>query len=64
MKIVILKAWETLKNEYHLDSKFYFQWMQLIHAIPLIWKQIINDSKINVETNYVVKDHHLIKTLE
>ena len=33
------KSWETLKNEYHLDNKLYFQWMQLIHAIPLIWKQ-------------------------
>ena len=31
------------------------------HAIPLIWKQI-NVSEINLETNYVVQDHHhLIK---
>ena len=30
-------------------------------AIPLIWKQKINDSKKNVETNYVVQDHHLIR---
>ena len=35
--------------------------MQLIHAIPLIWKQKISDSKKNVETNYVVEDHNLIK---
>ena len=28
------KSWETLKNEYHLDKKLCFQWMQLIHAIP------------------------------
>ena len=39
----------------------YFQWIQFIHAIPLIWKQKINDSEKNVETNYVVQDHHLIK---
>ena len=38
--------------------------MQLIHAIPLICKQKVNDSEINFETNYVVQDHHLIKTLE
>ena len=31
--------------------------MQLIHAIPLIWKQKVND----VEKKYVVQDHHLIK---
>ena len=55
------KSWETLKNEYHLDNKLYFQWMQLIHAIPLIWKQKINDSEKNVEKSYVVQDHHLIK---
>ena len=44
------KLWETLKNEYHL-SKLYFQQMQLIHAIPLIWKQKTNDSEINVKAN-------------
>ena len=35
--------------------------MQLIHAIPLIWKQKINDSEKNVEKKYLVLDHHLIK---
>ena len=38
--------------------------MQLIYAIPLIWKQKINDSEKNIETNYVVKDHHLITVLD
>ena len=33
----------------------------MIHAIPLIWKQKINDSEKNVETNYVVQDHPIIK---
>ena len=54
------KSWETLKDKCHVDSKLYFQWMQLIHAIPLIWKQKINDCE-NAEKNYVVQDHHLIK---
>ena len=35
--------------------------MQLIQAIPLIWKQKIDDSEKNVEKSYVVQDHHLIK---
>ena len=61
MKIVILKARKLIKNEYNLVSKLYFQWMQLIRAMPLIWKQKINDSEINVETNYVVQGNHLIK---
>ena len=55
------KIWETLKNEYHLDKKLYFQWIQLIHTIPLIWKPKIDYSEKNVETNYVVQDHRLIK---
>ena len=55
------KSWETLKNEYRLDNKLYFQLMQLIHAIPLIWKQKITDSEKNVEKKYFVHEHHLIK---
>ena len=47
------KSWESLKNEYHLDNKLYYQWTQLIHAIPPIWKQKISDSEKNIETNYV-----------
>ena len=34
--------------------------MQLIHTIPLIWKQKINDSEKNVEKSYVLQDHHLL----
>ena len=30
---------DLVNDEYHLDNKLYFQWMQLIHAIPLIWKK-------------------------
>ena len=55
------ESWETLKNKYHLDNKLYFQWMQLIQAIPLIWKQKLRDSGKNVEKSYAVQDHHLIK---
>ena len=33
----------------------------MIHAIPLIWKQKINDSKKSVEKSYVIQDQHLIK---
>ena len=49
------KSWETLKNKYHLDNKLYFQWMQLIHGIPLIWKQKINDSEKKVKKNMLYK---------
>ena len=45
MKIATLKAEKLNINEYNLDDKFYFQWMQLIHTIPLIWKLKINDNE-------------------
>ena len=35
--------------------------MQLIHAIPLIWKQKINNSEKNVEKDDGIQDHRLIK---
>ena len=43
------KSWETLKNEYPLNSKLYFQWVQLIQAMSLIWKQKTNYGEKNVE---------------
>ena len=55
------KSWEFKKKKNHLDYKLYFQWIQLIHGIPLIWKQKINDCEKNVEKKYVVQDHHLIQ---
>ena len=30
--------------------------MQLIHAIPLIWKQKINNRENNIEKNDVIKE--------
>ena len=59
MKIVTLKSGK-LKKRISFRQKLYIQWMQLIHAIPLIWKQKINDSEKNVEKSYVLQDHHLI----
>ena len=58
------KRSEILKNRCHSGNKLDFQWMQLIHTIPLISKQKINDSKKNVEKNYFVRDHRLIKKQE
>ena len=33
----------------------------IMHAIPLFWKQKINDSEKKCWKNYVAQDHHLIK---
>ena len=55
------KKWQTLKDEYHLDNDIYFQWVQLIHAIPQIWKNKIKQNLTKNESNLLVLNHHLIK---
>ena len=39
----------------------YFQWAQLIHAIPQIWKDKIKQNLSKNESNLLVLNHHLIK---
>ena len=58
------KKWQTLKDEYHLDNDMYFQWAQLIHAIPQIMKNKIKQNLTKNESNLLVVNHHLIKMLE
>ena len=41
----VFKDWNTLKCEYDLQNNLYFQWMQLISAIPSNWKNIIKQIK-------------------
>ena len=55
------KKWQILKDEYHLDNDIYFQWAQLIHAIPQIWKNKITQNLTKNESNLLVLNHHLIK---
>ena len=54
-----VKDWNVLKEEFYLDNKFYFQWMQLINAIPSKWKKIIKDE--GKCENLLLLNHHLIK---
>ena len=55
------KKWETLKDEHHLDNDMYFQWAQLIHAIPQIRKDKLKQNLSKNENNPLVLNHHLIK---
>ena len=50
-----------LKDEYHLDNDMYFQWAQLIHAIPQTWKDKIKQNLAKNESNLLVLNHQLIK---
>ena len=45
------KKWQTLKDEYHFDNDMYFQWAQLIHAIPQTWKNKVKQNLTKNESN-------------
>ena len=40
----VFKNWNTLKHDYDLQNNLYFQWMQLISAIPSYWENIIKQN--------------------
>ena len=42
------KSWHEFKMACNLNQKFYFQWLQLIDAIPKAWKKIF---QININNN-------------
>ena len=50
-----------MKDEYRLDNDMYFQWAQLIHAIPQTWKNKIKQNLMKNESNLLVLNHHLLK---
>ena len=43
-----MKTWSTIKEEFDLKNKFYFQYLQLMHAIPDTWKLSIKDSPLKL----------------
>ena len=55
-----IKKWHELKTEHELHENSYFQWLQLISAIPEGWKFIIKETHEST-TNLIIHDHHVIK---
>ena len=55
-----IKKWHELKTEHDLHESSYFQWLQLISAIPEGWKFIIKETHEST-TNLIIHDHHVIK---
>ena len=53
------KNWHTVKHEYDLQNNLYFQWMQLINAIPSNWKNIIKQN--NDINTFTTTQHHFIR---
>ena len=55
-----LKNWENFKEEFNLQEKHKFKWLQLTHVIPVQWKSCLFQDKGN-SFNLAILDHHLIK---
>ena len=55
----IAKSWEELKFDYNLSGNLFFQWIQIMHCLPITWKSVIKDNQFG--WNSKILDHHLIK---
>ena len=55
-----IKKWNELKTEFDLIENEKFLIVQIIHALPIWWKEILRNytESINI---LVIQDHHLIK---
>ena len=54
-----LISWEVLKTQFNLLDRNKFQWLQIIHAIPIEWKNSLSTFEGNLK-NVLVQDHNLI----
>ena len=50
----------NLKDEYKLTNDMFFQWVQLKHVIPTMWKTLISDFS-DIDENNLCQNHHVIK---
>ena len=55
-----IKKWDELKTEFDLIEKEKFLIVQIIHALPISWKEILRNYTESIN-NLVIQDHHLIK---
>ena len=55
-----IKKWDELKIEFDLIEKEKFLIVQITHALPISWKEILQNYTENIN-NLVFQDHHLIK---
>ena len=54
-----IKKWNELKTEYDLIENGKFLIAQIIHALPISWKEILRNYTESIN-NLVIQDHHLI----
>ena len=56
-----IKSWNDLKNEFKLEQRLYFKWMQLVNVIPINWINNLKHSDTYLQ-NLILLDHHLVKS--
>ena len=55
-----IKSWDDLKNEFKLEQRLYFKWLQLVNAISSNWKNNLKHSDTNSQ-NLMLLGHYLVK---
>ena len=55
-----IKKWNKLKTEFDLIDNEKFLIVQIIHALPILWKEILRNHTESIN-NLVIQDHHLVK---
>ena len=55
-----IKKWDKLKTEFDLIENEKFLVVQIAHALPISWKEILQNYTESIN-NLVIQDHHLIK---
>ena len=54
-----IKSWNDLKNEFELEQRLYFKWLQLVNAIPSNGKTILKTFRYLLTEPYFL---HLVKS--
>lgn len=57
-----LKQWENVKQEFNLNDSAFYKWVQIVHAIPNTWKNIISNESLSNSNVYT--NHHSIAICE
>ena len=55
-----IKSWNDLKNEFKLEQRLYFKWMQLVNTIPSKWKNNLKHSDTYSQSR-ILLEHRLMK---
>ena len=57
-----LLNWQAFKRKFDLRQQDHFTWIQIVNAIPIKWKKIIEDSQIVIHPHII--QHSLMLTRE